>query len=178
MRSLKRDLLKNMKLIQEGAFISEIIFQADLVSHAHERLKKSVDTCDHIGIWSAIQSILISSSNISKILWPTSKYAKRGQELRKLLNIDSKCFSKSKKFRNIFEHYDEFINDFFEGKNIYSYTDFVMNPSLHSFGKKSCHRGYNSYNNTLVIHGEILDLNSIIDTAKEIKLKCKSLFLK
>ncbi|MBQ0733896.1 hypothetical protein [Aquimarina celericrescens] len=166
-----------MKLIQEGAFISEIIFQADLASHAHERLKKSVDAFDHIGIWSAIQSILISSSNISKILWPKSKYAKRGQKLRKLLKIDSKCVLRSRKFRNKFEHYDDFISDFFEDKNIYAYTDFVMNPSLQSFGL-DCHRGYNSYNNTLVIRGEILDLNSIIDTVKEIKLKCKSLFLK
>lgn len=165
-----------MKLIQEGAFISEIIFQADLVSHAHKRLKKSVDAFDHIGIWSAIQSILISSSNISKILWPKRKYAERGQELRKLLAIDSKCVLKSRKFRNKFEHYDDFINDFFENKNTYSYTDFVMNPSLHSFGMESCHRGYNSYNNTLVIYGETLDLNSIIDAATEIKLKCKSLF--
>ncbi|WP_024772967.1 hypothetical protein [Aquimarina macrocephali] len=166
-----------MKLIQEGAFISEIIFHADLVSHAQERLKKSADAFDHIGIWSDIQSILISSSNISKILWPKRKYAQRGQELRKLLTIDSKCVLKNRKFRNKFEHYDDFINDFFEDKNSYSYTDFAMNPSLRSFGMESCHRGYNSYNNTLVIHGEILDLNSIIDAAKEIKLKCKSLFI-
>ncbi|GAA4276999.1 hypothetical protein [Aquimarina mytili] len=166
-----------MKLIQEGAFISEIIFQVDLVSHAHERLKKSVDTFDHIGIWSAIQSILISTSNISKILSPISKYAERGEELRKLLNIDPKCIEECRKFRNKFEHYDEFISDFFENNNISFYTDFVMNPSLHSFSAESVHRGYNSHNNTLVIRGKILDLNSVIDAVKEIKLKCRRLLL-
>ncbi|WP_298541904.1 hypothetical protein [uncultured Aquimarina sp.] len=166
-----------MKLIQEGAFISEIFFHADIVSHAYERLKKSAVASDYIGVWSAIQSILISTSNISKILWPQSKYAERGKELRKLLKVDSNCVLKSRKFRNKFEHYDELISDFFEDKNIDSYTDFAMNPSLRSLGMESCHRGYNSYNNTIVIHGEILELDSIIDNAKEIKLKCKSLFI-
>ncbi|MDY8137457.1 hypothetical protein [Aquimarina sp. 2201CG5-10] len=166
-----------MKLIQESAFISEIIFQADLVSYANDRLKKSVDAFENIGVWSAIQSILISSSNISKILWPKRKYEERGQELRDLMKIDSECVLKSRKFRNKFEHYDDFISDFFEDKVIHSYCDFVMNPSLQSFGIESCHRGYNSYNNTLLIQGEILDLNSIIDTVKEIRLKCKNLFL-
>ncbi|WP_299221203.1 hypothetical protein [uncultured Aquimarina sp.] len=167
-----------MKLIHEGAFITEIIFQAELVSEATQRLNDSVDEFDKVAVWSAIQSILISSSNISKILWPTrKKYENRGEHLRELLKIDSGCVLKSRKFRNKFEHYDNLLDDFFEDNNICSYNDFVMNPSLHSFGMESCHRGYDSYNNTLVIHGEILDLNSIIDTAKEIKLKCKNLFI-
>ena len=159
-----------MKLIQKGAFLSEIIFQADLVLNSNERLLQCVDTFDHIGIWSAIQSILISSSNISKILWPKTKYRERGQELRDLLKIDSNCILKNRKFRNKFEHYDDFISDFFEDKNSCNYYDFVMNPSLQSFGIESYHRGYNSFNNTLVIHGEVLDLNRIIETTKEIKL--------
>ena len=166
-----------MKLIQEGAFLSEILFQADLVSHAHKRLSDSIEEFDHVGIWSAIQSILISSSNISKILWPKRKYTKRGEELRKLLDIDSNCVLKNRKFRNIFEHYDDFINDFFEEKDISTYTDFVMNPSLQSFDMQSCHRGFNTFNNTLVIHGEILEVNEIIDAVNEVKLKCKNQFL-
>ncbi|RZN80605.1 MAG: hypothetical protein EVB11_11510 [Winogradskyella sp.] len=166
-----------MNLHQLGAFLTEIIFQANLVDNANNRLKDSIEEFDNIGTWSAIQSILISSSNISKILWPKRKYAQRGEELRKLLNIDSKCVLKSRKFRNIFEHYDDFINDFFEDKNSYSYNDFVMNPSLQSHVIKSCHRGYNTFNNTLIIHGKILALNKIIQVIDEVKLKCKSQFV-
>ncbi len=166
-----------MNLHQLGAFLTEIIFQADLVENASNRLKDSIDEFDNIGTWSAIQSILISSSNISKILWPKRKYAKRGEELRTLLKIDSKCILKSRQFRNIFEHYDDFINDFFEDKGSYSYTDFVMNPSLQSFGMQSCHRGYNTFNNTLIIHGKVLELNEIIDRVNEVRHKCKNQFL-
>lgn len=104
------------------------------------------------------------------------KYAERGQQLRKLLKIDFECVLKSRKFRNKFEHYDDFIDDFFEGNNISSYTDLAMNPSLSSFIGESCHRGYKTYNNTLVIHGEILELNDIVDAVKQVKLKCEDLF--
>lgn len=125
-----------------------------------------------------MQSILISSGNISKILWPIKlKYKERGEQLRKLLKIDSESVLKSRTFRNKFEHYDELLDDFFKDKDIYSYTDLAMNPSLSSSIGKSCHRGYNSYNNTLVIHGEILDLNDIVDAVEQLKLKCESLFI-
>ena len=166
-----------MNLIREGAFITELIFQAELVSHSHERLKDSADDFDKIAVWSCIQSILISSGNISKILWPISKYKERGKQLRELLKIDSESVLKSRKFRNKFEHYDELLDDFFKDKNIYSYTDLAMNPSLSSSIGESCHRGFNSYNNTLVIHGEILDLNDIVDAVEQLKLRCESLFI-
>ena len=174
---MKTNLSKTMKLMQEGAYLTELIFQAELVSNAHERLLDSVDEFDKTTLWSAIQSILISSGNISKILWPTKKYKERGEQLRKLLKIDSESVLKSRKFRNKFEHYDELLDDFFKNKNIYSYTDLAMNPSLSSSIGESCHRGFNSYNNTLVIHGEILDLNDIVDAVEQLKLKCESLFI-
>ncbi|WP_067029224.1 hypothetical protein [Allomuricauda sp. CP2A] len=167
-----------MKLIRVGAFVSELIFQAELVSNSYERLKEAVDDFDKTAVWSSIQSILISSGNISKILWPAkSKYKVRGEELRKLIKIDSESVLKSRKFRNKFEHYDELLDDFFKDKDIYSYTDLAMNPSLYLSIGESCHRGYNSFDNTLIIHGEILDLNDIVDAVEQIKLKCKSLFI-
>ncbi|MFH4968309.1 hypothetical protein V8G61_08905 [Gaetbulibacter sp. M240] len=165
-----------MKLIQEGAFISELIFQAKIVSYSNDRLK-SKDELDKIAVWSAIQTILISSGNVSKILWPISKYRERGKQLRKLLNIDYDSVLKNRIFRNKFEHYDEFLDDFFKDKNISSYTDLAMNPSLSFSIGKSCHRGYNDFNNTLVIHGEILNLNDIVDKVEQIRLKCESLFI-
>ena len=166
-----------MKLIQEGAFLSELIFQAELVSNASQRLLNSEDDFDKTSLWSAIQSILISSGNISKILWPTQKYKERGEQLRKLLNIDSESVLRNRKFRNKFEHYDELLDDFLEDRNTCAYTDLAINPFLSSSIGTSCHRGYNVYNNTLVIHGEILNLNEIVDAVEQIRLKCKSFFV-
>jgi hypothetical protein len=166
-----------MKLIREGAFLTELIFQAELVSNSYRRLKGSVDGFDKISVWWDIQSILISSGNISKILWLTKKYRERGEQLRQLLEIGSESVLKSRKIRNRFEHYDEFLDNFFKDKDICSYTDLAMNPSLSPSIGESCHRGYNSYNNTLVIHGEILNLNDVVDAVEKVRLKYKSLFL-
>lgn len=166
-----------MNLIREGAFITELIFQAGLVSYSHERLKDSIDDFDKIAVWLSIQSILISSGNISKILWPASKYKERGEQLRELLKIESNSVLRSRNFRNKFEHYDELLDDFFKDKDIYTYTDLAMNPFLSSSIGESCHRGYNSYNNTLVIHGKILDLNDIVDAVEQLKFRCESLFM-
>ncbi|WP_242120280.1 hypothetical protein [Aestuariivivens sediminicola] len=166
-----------MKLIQEGAFLSELIFQAELVLNANQRLSNYEYGKNKSALWSTIQSILISSGNISKILWPTKKkYKDRGEQLRKLLCINSENVLRSRKFRNKFEHYDELLDDFLENKNACSYIDLAINPSLSSSIGSSCHRGYNTFNNTLVIHGEILDLNEIVDAVEQVKLKCKSLF--
>ncbi|SFB80420.1 hypothetical protein SAMN04487891_102429 [Flagellimonas taeanensis] len=166
-----------MKLIQESVLITELIFQAELVSYSHERLKVAVDEFDKTAVWSAIQSILISSGNISKILWPIrKKYKERGEHLRQFLEIDSESVLKSRTFRNKFEHYDEFLDDFFKDRVNYSYTDLAMNPSLVTSIGSSCHRGYNSYNNTLLIHGEMLDVNEIVGAVEQLKHKCKSAF--
>ena len=167
-----------MNLIRQGAFLSELIFQAGLVSHSHQRLKDSVGDFDSIAVWSSIQSILISSGNISKILWPTGKkYKERGEQLRELLEIGPDSVLESRKFRNTFEHYDERLDDFIKGRKSISYTDLAMNPSLSPSIRESCHRGYNSYNNTLVIHGEVLDLNAVVDAIEQLKRKCQSLFI-
>lgn len=166
-----------MKLIQRGAFLSELIFQAELVLNANERLLDSINEFDKTTIWSSIQSILISSSNISKILWASKKeYKERGEQLRNILNIDSESVLRNRKFRNKFEHYDELLDDFLKDKDSCFYTDLAMNPSLSSYVSNSCHRGYNIFNNTIVIHGEILNLNNIVVAVKEVKLKCESLF--
>lgn len=167
-----------MNLIQQGAFLSELIYQARLVSYSHQRLMDSVDGFDKIAVWSGIQSILISSGNISKILWPArKKYKERGKQLRELLEIAPDSVLESRKFRDTFEHYDERLDDFIKGRESITYTDLAMNPSLSPSIQESCHRGYNTYNNTLVIHGEILDLNEIVDAVGQLKRKCRSLFV-
>ncbi len=47
-----------------------------------------------------------------------------------------------------------------------------MNPSLRTFGDPNCHRGYNTFNNTLLFRGELLDMNIVINALEEIKKKC------
>lgn len=56
-----------------------------------------------------------------------------------------------------------------------------MNPSLSSgiFGDSdlTTHRGYNSFNNTLVFRGEMLDLNAVLMALETVLNNCKPYYL-
>lgn len=166
-----------MKFVQESAFLSEIIFQCDLALQANSKLLNLQNHNIH-ETWLLIQSILISTGNISKIFWPVRKpYKKRGDHLRNFLDITSNSPLKNREFRNSFEHYDERLEDYLKDKDSFSYVDLAMNPSLSSSIGTHCHRGYNSFNHTLIVHGKILDLKELIGEVERIKMSCKKLFV-
>lgn len=48
-----------------------------------------------------------------------------------------------------------------------------MNPSLSGRGTNNTHRGYNSFNNTIVFRGELLDLNEVLKALEIIHNSCK-----
>ncbi|WP_418222736.1 hypothetical protein [Clostridium isatidis] len=73
----------------------------------------------------ALENLISSLANISKILYPTEKYEERGEALRDKLEIkeDSEAFYSQKsetarKFRDILERYDEYFEEWYkEGRN-------------------------------------------------------------
>ena len=109
---------------------------------------------------------LFAAGNVSKILWPGVKYNTRGESLRQLFKVEENNPLCSRKFRNHFEHYDERVQDWFENNSGGAYVDLAMNPFMidpfFPTSSKSTHRGYNSFNNTLVFRGETLDLNEVL----------------
>lgn len=176
----------------EMTFVSEIVLQAKIAKKAFERLQTANDNLDGIEVWGAIQSILVATGNVSKILWPPAKADKtRGEKLRQILNVEIDNMLSERKFRNHFEHYDSRIEEYFkkQGNSGVHYTDLAMNPSLteyliglqygsefaSQFEKQldNIHRGYNSFNNTLIYWGDILDLNELMKALDGIHEACK-----
>lgn len=154
--------------------LSEIVLQVKIAKLAAQRLK---DT-DHAEVWCSVQSILVASGNVSKILWPSNKANKsRGLDLCKMLNIEDNNVLSSRKFRNHFEHYDERIDKWFNNQSSAVYSDLAMNPDLSGSIGHSFNRGYNSFNNTLVFRGEVLDLNDVLNELQAIVNKCKPFVL-
>jgi hypothetical protein len=167
-----------MNGLQEMILIGEIVLQSKIAQRAAERLGATHDDFDHVETWCSIQSILVAAGNVSKILWPNEIYKVRGEKLRQLLKVEKDNPLSSRKFRNHFEHYDERIEEYFQGKPQGVYIDLAMNPSLRSglFGNPALntHRGYNSFNNTLIFRGETLDLNAVLMALENILNNCKS----
>lgn len=160
----------------EMAFVREIVLQTKIATRASERLQVANDNLDNIEVWGAIQSILVATGNVSKILWPPAKSDKpRGEMLRKILKVKENNLLSERKFRNHFEHYDSRLEDFFrkQSNGGIHYIDLAMNPSLSGHGLGNIHRGYNTFNNTLIYRGDLLDLNELIKALVDIYEACK-----
>ena len=163
----------NMTVLQEMVLIGEIVLQSKIAQRAAERLQATQDNVDQVEVWSSIQSILVATGNVSKILWPNQKYKCRGERLRQILKVNADNLLSDRKFRNHFEHYDERIENWFTNQSSAVYTDLAMNPSLRGPMANNDHRGYNSFNNTLIFRGELLNLNEVLDALGEILNNCR-----
>lgn len=111
-------------------FATEIETQCGFVARADSQLWDALKATDNTGVWLALQSILISSANISKMLWGSggsgSATATKRQPLRALLKTADDSPLKSPDLRNDFEHFDERIERWasespgmFVGRNIW-----------------------------------------------------------
>ncbi len=164
--------------LQEMIFIGEIALQSKIAQRSAERLRATHDNFDQVETWCTIQSILVAAGNVSKILWPNKKYKIRGERLRQLLKVEKGNPLSNRKFRNnFFEHYDERVEEYFQGNSQGVYIDLAMNPSLRSgiFNDPplNTHRGYNSFNNSLVFRNETLYLDEIFEALGDILNNCK-----
>lgn len=153
-------------------FVSEILLQSKIAQRAFERLLFTHTNFDRLEVWCSIQSILVSSANVSKILWP-SKDGDRGKRLREMLKVSNNNILADRKFRNHFEHYDERIEERFNNQPNGVFVDLAMNPSLRGGFVGNDNRGYNSFDNSLMFRGERLDLNEVVKALVEIHNECR-----
>ena len=162
-----------LKPLVEMALISEIALQAKLAEMAGKELPKASSSLE---FWSAIQSILSASANVSKILWPVKKSRKaRGEYLRNLLGIEEHHLLSDRSIRNSFEHYDERIEDWFEEHDASTYIDLALEaqvPGLLSF-PKFAHRSYDQYTYELKFRDEKINIQELLSGLSELREKCR-----
>lgn len=160
-------LIPGMNVLLQMTLMDEIVLQSQIAIRAFERINAAENQFDEIEIWGSIQSILVASANVSKILWPTKKYRERGKLLREYLQIDENHPLASRVFRNHFEHFDERVEERFNISPTGVYIDRQMNPLLNNFfdnREPLCQRGYNSFNQTLIFDGEVLNIKEVINS--------------
>src|SRR5690606_38979019 len=124
-----------------------------------------------IEIWGSLQSVLVASGNVSKILSPSKECRTRGKLLRDYLNIPYKHILPPIIFRNHFENFDERVEERFNKIPYGVYEDRAMNPSLPPVfddREQMCQRGYNTFNHTLLFDGKVLDIQALINALKDL----------
>jgi len=163
---------KKLKPLAEIALISEIVTQAKFAEIAANQL---ANTSNSVEVWGSIQSILVATANVSKILWPARKQSKsRGRHLRNLLGVDDDNLLSDRTFRNHFEHYDERIEEWIESKNSAVYMDSRIDPfELTTLSLPQLfHRSYNPISKTLSFRGESIDIAAVLAELAKIREKC------
>lgn len=156
----------------EMALISEIALQAKLAKMAGENLSNASTSVEY---WSAIQSILSASANVSKILWPHKRRNARGVYLRKLLNVDDECLLSDRSIRNSFEHYDERIEDWFEEHETATYRDLALEARVPGslMLPQFSHRSYDQYTHDLTFRNETINLRELLSELAKLNEKCR-----
>ncbi len=171
------DPQEKLKPLAEQVLIGEMVTQSKFAAHAAGRLAESSDP---IEMWSSIQSILVAAANVSKILWPAREpYKERGKQLRELIGVDDHDLLSDRTFRNHFEHYDERIEDWFDGNDSAVYTDQRIDPLERGpFGlPRLAHRSYNPVSQVLRFRDESIDLAAVLAALTEIREKSRFLAL-
>ncbi|MGA2532107.1 MAG: hypothetical protein ABSG19_03625 [Candidatus Aminicenantales bacterium] len=135
---------------------------------------KKCRTTDNYGLdreYYYLQSLLIALGNISKILWPIKKKNEnRGIELRSALNVKDDSPLKNRDLRNLFEHFDEKVDEWFGAAERQGFSDRnvgsmegVIIPS-----EKGRLRVFDPETWTLTCLGEEYKLGPVIQAAYEL----------
>ncbi|MDF1644267.1 MAG: hypothetical protein P1U80_08785 [Pseudomonadales bacterium] len=161
--------------LAETVFLSEIVRQAEIAKLSATRLKSKDDETNSLEIWCSLQSILIASGNVSKILWPSRQRSKeRGENLRSLLGIENGNMLEERKLRNHFEHYDERIGDWCKTNQSAVYIDSKIEPFETGVSgiEQFAHREYNPLTKVFMFRGEKFDIGGLLVELEKLTEKC------
>lgn len=117
-------------------------------------------------VWYAIQNLLVAAGNTSKIFWPPKpKYRKRGEELRKNLDIKDNSPICPRTFRNHFEHFDERLESWAMSSKRHNFADSNIGPSnmIAGIDQEDFLRNFDNTTWTLTLRGDKYELKPIID---------------
>ena len=93
-------------------FRREVLYQCQFAALASQDLDAALaPPMDTQRVWMAVQQILLSTANLSKLLWGSTDDADRSRApLREKLGVADDSPIRAKRLRNGFEHFDEQID--------------------------------------------------------------------
>ena len=88
-------------------FLREIYRQTTFSLMAARGILSGALSKEHVQVWFQIQAFLVSTGNISKLMWPAGKETQdRGEALRARLSVLDDSPLRDRRLRNHFEHFD------------------------------------------------------------------------
>jgi len=152
-------------------FVREVDRQVRFGLIAAVELRDPVMSLDTERVWYSIQSLLVATANVSKLLWPSKGSRDRGEALRSLLCVTDDSPLASRVFRNHFEHFDERL----ETWGISPHTHLVADNNVGPLGATSGGaspiyvRNYDPSTETLTFRGEVYEFRPVIGALESLR---------
>ena len=154
-----------------GIFQTHVRAQCLYVINGYIALVAALQGQDKDRAWEAIQQIVVSAANVSKLLWGQrgSRAADR-KDLRDSLGVLDKSPMRSPDMRNHFEHIDERIDRWWADSPNHLMADANIGPYpiTRSFATNETFRHLDSTTGSLWFWGESYDLPAIVKEAQRI----------
>jgi hypothetical protein len=163
------------RLLQK--FLYEIARQCRFCLTAYEDLNQVLrqrNTGDRL--WYSIQSFLIASGNISKLLFGTTTQSRdQRADLRRSLGVDDSSPLNDRAARNYFEHFDERLERWFNDSTRYNFVDSSVSP-LQQFGGVDEHdfiRNLDPGRMAITFYGDECLMIPIVEAVKQLRERIK-----
>lgn len=138
---------------------------------AVEQIKEGLININQDLMWYAIQNLLISVGNISKLFWTAhSRNKDRREELRESLGIKDNSPLEPRTFRNHFEHFDERLENWATSSERHNLVDSSVGPpdAIVGIDVQDFLRCFDPTSWTLYFRGDKYKLKPIIDAIYEL----------
>jgi hypothetical protein len=108
-----RRILSSLDRYALVAFLAEARRQAAYAELAASDLDQAIKDQNPDRLWLSIHVLLVAIGNVSKLLWPNESkpgQRPRGLILRAILGVPESSPLRDRKFRDIWEHYDKYLD--------------------------------------------------------------------
>ena len=158
-------------------FTGEVSRQASFGILAFEDLMGAISARDATRIWYSVQSLLVAAGNVSKLLWPGERSVGRGKQLRDAIGVTETSSLKTRTFRNIFEHYDEKLEDWMTSSKRHNIVDSsVIGPgAIQGVDPGDFLRNIDPNDWTLTFRGSRLEIRPLIEALREVRDKADAI---
>jgi hypothetical protein len=162
----------------QAVFVTELSRQTRFGLMAIRDLKIALSSDDDGDrTWYSVQALLIAVANVSKVLWPSKKYASRGAILRRLLGIGDDSVFAPRTFRNHFEHFDERLESWAASVGTSAFVDSNIGPPgmIGGIEPSGFLRNLDTRSMAITFRGDVYPLPPIADALQELHARVTAL---
>ena len=152
-------------------FQTQVVAQCEFVLYAASDLNESVKQGDSRRTFFAIQNLLSSSANISKVLWGENQtLSEERKPVRDSIGVTESSPLKSRAMRNNYDHFDERLDGWYKESVNHAFTDLNVMPrsAISSVDVIDIFRWFDPKTTDVIFWSQDLNIQEIVNEVNRI----------